>query len=173
MSKSQLNVKEVPLTFQPRVYGKSKFDLSIFWDFLISFIHTFTFRLLPRRSISFALVGATGVILQLSITQILMKNFAMSFESVLPISVLMAATSNYLINNTLTFRAQRLSGVNLLKGLLRFLIVASLPVIANVGLATAFYNTVVENTIWAQMAGIFVVFIWNYVASSRFVWNTP
>ena len=80
--------------------------------------------------------------------------------------------SNYLINNALTFRAQRLKGISLIKGLLKFLLVASLPVIANIGLATAFYNSVYKNTLLAQISGICVVFIWNYVASSRFVWNT-
>ena len=114
-----------------------------------------------------------GVFLQLLSTHIFMLVFDLQFVNVLPISVLLAATSNYLINNSLTFRYQRLKGLALLRGLLKFLLVASLPVLANIGLATAFYNAVARNTIWAQMAGIFVVFIWNYVASSRFVWNTP
>ena len=91
----------------------------------------------------------------------------------MPIAVIFAATSNYLINNALTFRSQRLLGYNLFKGLAKFLLVSSLPVMANIGLATAFYNSVYENTILAQISGICVVFIWNYVASSRFVWNTP
>ena len=84
-----------------------------------------------------------------------------------------AASSNYLINNALTFRFQRLQGLALLQGLLKFLLVASLPVLANVGLASAFYSLVARDTFWAQLAGILVVFVWNYAASSRFVWNTP
>ena len=50
---------------------------------------------------------------------------------------------------------------------------ASLPVLANVGLAAAFYSFVARDTLWAQLAGILVVFVWNYAASSRFVWNSP
>ncbi|MFM7550304.1 MAG: GtrA family protein, partial [Cyanobacteriota bacterium] len=45
--------------------------------------------------------------------------------------------------------------------------------LANVGLASAFYDFVSRDTLWAQLAGILVVFVWNYAASSRFVWNTP
>ncbi|WP_320668357.1 glycosyltransferase family 2 protein [Prochlorococcus sp. MIT 1307] len=172
VSQGQLNVEEVALTFQPRLYGKSKLDLSILWDFLISFLHTSTFRLLPRRAISFAIVGTTGVAIQLVSTQLLLQAFQFNFEEALPISVLLAATSNYLINNSLTFRDKRLGGLSLLRGLLKFLLVASLPVMANIGLATAFYNVIARDTLLAQMAGIFVVFIWNYVASSRFVWHT-
>ena len=102
-----------------------------------------------------------------------MNLFALNFSFALPISVITSATSNYLINNALTFRFQRLKGINLLKGLLKFLLVASLPVFANVGLATAFYAYVSSNAIWAQLAGILLVFVWNYAASSTFVWNSP
>ncbi len=173
ISDGNLLVDEVPIKFQPRNYGSSKLDLAILWDFLISLLHTFTLRFIPRRAISFALVGAFGVVVQLIATQILMLVFQMGFEEALPLSVVIAATSNYLINNALTFRFQRLIGWNLVKGLLKFLLVASLPVLANVGLATTFYNFVTPNTFWAQMSGILVVFVWNYAASSRLVWNTP
>ena len=107
------------------------------------------------------------------INLVLMKIFFLDFEYSLPLSVIVAASSNYLINNALTFRFQRLKGIKLLRGLVKFLIVASLPIIANVGLASAFYKIVESNVILAQLAGIVVVFIWNYAASSKFVWNTP
>ena len=50
---------------------------------------------------------------------------------------------------------------------------ASLPALANIGLATSFYTLVGPHAVWAQLAGIVVVYVWNYAASSRFVWNTP
>ena len=173
LSKGSLKVKEVPLIFKSRFHGKSKLELSVIWDFVISLLHTLTFRVLPRRAISFGLVGLSGVIVQLLATNIIMYLFFFSFERALPISIFIAATSNYLINNALTFRSERLFGNSLFKGLTKFLLVSSLPVIANIGLATAFYNSVYKNTLLAQISGICVVFIWNYVASSKFVWNTP
>jgi len=172
VSKGSLRTAEVPLSFQPRTYGNSKLDLAIFWDFLISILHSLSFRLLPRRAISFGLVGVTGVMVQLMVTQLLMLS-SLGFEQALPFAVVAAASSNYLINNALTFRFQRLKGAALLRGLLKFLLVASLPVLANVGLASAFYSLVARDTLWAQLSGILVVFVWNYAASSRFVWNTP
>ena len=173
VSRGRLRTAEVPLQFQPRSYGRSKLDLAIFWDFLISILHSLSLRLLPRRAISFALVGASGVVVQLLATQLLMQLLGLRFEQALPFAVVTAASSNYLINNALTFRFQRLQGLALLQGLLKFLLVASLPVLANVGLAAAFYSFVARDTLWAQLAGIVVVFVWNYAASSRFVWNTP
>ncbi|MFM7674313.1 MAG: glycosyltransferase [Synechococcus sp.] len=173
VSRGRLRTAEVPLTFQPRSYGASKLDLAVFWDFLISILHSLSFRLLPRRAISFGLVGGSGVLVQLLVTQVLMGGAGLGFKQALPFAVVAAASSNYLINNALTFRFQRLRGVGLLRGLLKFLLVASLPVLANVGLASAFYSFVSRDTFWAQLAGILVVFVWNYAASSRFVWNTP
>ena len=172
VSKGSLRTAEVPLSFQPRSYGSSKLDLAIFWDFLISILHSLSLRLLPRRAISFGLVGVSGVAVQLLVTQLLMLT-GLGFEQALPFAVVAAASSNYLINNALTFRFQRLKGLALLRGLLKFLLVASLPVLANVGLASAFYSLVARDTLWAQLSGILVVFVWNYAASSRFVWNTP
>ena len=173
VSRGCLRTGEVPLSFQPRSYGSSKLDPAIFWDFLISILHSFSFRLLPRRAISFGLVGLSGVTVQLLVNAVLINIGGIAFGISLPIAVVCAASSNYLINNALTFRSSRLKGLNLVSGLFKFLLVASLPVLANIGLASAFYNFVAQNTLWAQLAGILVVFIWNYAASSRFVWNTP
>ncbi|MEI7665584.1 MAG: glycosyltransferase family 2 protein [Synechococcaceae cyanobacterium ELA263] len=173
VSKGQLRVAEIPLSFQPRIHGSSKLDLAIIWDFLISILHSLSLRILPRRAISFGLVGSTGVLVQVLLCQLLTGLGGISFERALPFAVVAAATSNYLINNVLTFRFARLRGFALLRGLLKFLLVSSLPALANVGLAIAFYENVARDSLWAQLAGIIVVFVWNYAASSRFVWNTP
>ena len=173
ISRGRLKVGEIPLIFQPRRHGSSKLDSAILWDFLVSLLHTASLRLLPRRAISFGLVGASGVLVQLITTALLMSLPGLSFQQALPIAVITAASSNYLINNALTFRDRRQRGSRLLRGLLKFLLVASLPALANVGLATSFYTLVNEHAIWAQLAGIVVVYVWNYAASSRFVWNTP
>ena len=173
ISRGRLQVGEIPLSFQPRLHGSSKLDLAILWDFVVSLIHTTTLRLLPRRAISFGLVGASGVVVQLLSTALLMGLFNLAFQQALPVAVITAASSNYLVNNALTFRDRRQSGRQLIQGLLKFLLVASLPALANVGLATSFYTLIQAHALWAQLAGIVVVYVWNYAASSRFVWNSP
>ena len=173
ISKGKLNIKEIHLNFKPRIYGESKLDLPVIWDFILSLVHTLMFRIIPRRAISFGLVGSSGIIVQLCSTSLLMELINLKFEKAIIFGALIAASSNYLINNMLTFRSYKLRKIKLIKGLIKFLGVSSLPILANVGLATTYYNNVSESTFWAQIAGIFVVFIWNYAASSRFVWNTP
>jgi dolichol-phosphate mannosyltransferase len=172
LSHGQLRVAEVPLQFQPRISGESKLDLAVVWDLGVSILHTLLLRSVPRRAISFGLVGVTGIVVQLVMNHLLMA-LGLGFEQALPPAVIVAATSNYLINNVLTFRFQRQKGLALVRGLLKFLVVASLPVLANVGVASAFYSLVSRDTFLAQLVGIVVVFVWNYAASSRFVWNTP
>ena len=173
ISSGKLNIKEIAIDFKSRLHGKSKLDIAILWDFFISLLHTISGKVLPRRAISFALVGISGIFVQLISTEILIKLVGTTFQSALPFSVLIAASTNYLINNSLTFRSRRLKSFELIQGLLKFLLVASLPVIANVGLATSFYKFITPSAFLAQIAGIIVVFIWNYAASSKFVWNTP
>ncbi len=172
VSDGTLDCKEIPLNFLPRKFGESKLDIAIVWDFLISLIHSLSKRLIPRKAISFALVGISGVLVQLSISYSFMWFLGFTFQSVLPIAVVLAATSNYLVNNWLTFRVKRLRNKALFIGLLKFLLVSSLPIFANVGLASSFYKLVSPNTLFSQLAGIIVVFIWNYAASSKLVWNT-
>ena len=171
LSKGNLSVKEVPLIFKERRFGNSKLDIAIVWDFLISIIHNLTLRLLPRRAISFGLVGISGVFVQLFITSFLVEIFLIDFYNALPFAVIFAATSNFIINNQVTFRSDRLRNSALLIGLLKFLFVASLPVIANVGITTAFYKYINKDTFVAQIAGIAIVYAWNYLASSSFVWK--
>lgn len=171
ISRGSLKVKEVPLIFQDRLYGTSKLNLFVIWDFLISLIHTSFKRVFPRRAISFGIIGSFGILVQMFILYFLLWSTSFSFEKVLPIAVVCAATSNYTINNFLTFRINRLVKIRFFVGLLKFLLVSSLPIIANVGLASLFYSQISPNTFLSQIAGIVVVFIWNYAASSKVVWN--
>ena len=75
-----------------------------------------------------------------------------------------AATKDAMDKNKLRNKA-------LFIGLLKFLLVSSLPIIANVGVTNLFYSKFSTNTFFSQLLGIFVVFIWNYAASSKVVWN--
>ena len=171
LSKGKLKATEIPLIFEERIYGDSKLDLPVVWDFVISLIHTFSKRIIPRRAISFALVGFTGVLIQFIIIYFLLGVTNFDFEKILPVGVIFAASSNFAINNLLTFRNNKLIGKNFYFGLFKFLLVSSFPIIANVGVTNLFYSQLSINTFISQLAGILVVFIWNYAASSKVVWN--
>ena len=174
VSEGKFKVGEVPLNFRPRQRGSSKLDQAIVWDWLVSLLHTVTGRIMPRRAIRFALVGLAGMAIHAAIFFIL-RTTGWSFLSSQIVAVVVAASSNYLVNNILTFRARRLRGIALLIGLIKFLMVCSLGLIANIGLSTVIYANMGEESlgIVAVFAGIVVDFIWKYTASSRLVWNVP
>ena len=68
MSRGKLSIGEIPLILNANYRGKTKIELAIIWDFLISILHNSSFRLFPRRAISFGLIGVSGIIVQLSTT---------------------------------------------------------------------------------------------------------
>ena len=171
ISKGKFKVNEIPILFKERLHGISKLDLAVVWDFFISLIHSFIRRIIPRRAVSFALVGSIGVFVQLFTIYFLMAVSSLAFEQLLPLGVIVAASTNFIINNLLTFRTNKLIGKNFFFGLIKFLLVSSLPIIANVGITSLFYSQLSVNTFISQIMGILVVFIWNYAASSKVVWN--
>lgn len=173
ISRGRLTVGEVPLRFQPRISGESKLNLAVVWDLGISILHTLLLRSVPRRAISFALVGATGIATHLLVYFLARQLLGVDFEWAQSFAVITAATTNFLINNILTFRTQQLKGWAILVGLLRFLLVTSMGMVANVGVSSALYHRATEQPLLAMFAGIAVDFVWKYAASSKFVWNTP
>jgi dolichol-phosphate mannosyltransferase len=173
LSGGHLRVAEVPLEFQARISGESKLNLAVVWDLGISILHTLLLRSVPRRALSFALVGATGIVSHLLLFSVAHKWLAFTFEQAQTSAVIGAASTNFLINNLLTFRVQQLKGLALLIGLIRFLLVTSLGMVANVGVSSVIYHQGSGTALMAMFAGIAVDFVWKYAASSRFVWNTP
>ncbi len=173
ISHGHLVVAEMPLRFQPRSAGESKLNVAVIWDLGVSILHTLLLRMVPRRAVSFALVGATGIGIHLLVFGLTLDVLGLSFEQAQVVAVVSAGCSNYLVNNVLTFRSQQLNGISLLFGLIRFLLVTSLGMAANVGVSSAFYRQVSPQPLLALLAGIAVDFVWKYAASSRFVWNTP
>ncbi len=142
------------------------------WHVVVNNIHKRTFQLIPLQMISYGMVGITGVLIQILTTEILMSKYEFLFKEALPIAVIISATSNYLINNYLTFKSNKLKGIRLIKGLIKFLIMATFTILLNILLANYFYNFIINNEILAQIASILIVFILNYVGSSKFVWKS-
>ncbi len=74
------------------------------WDWLVSLVHTATFRLLPRRAVSFGMVGISGMVVHVGLYALL-RSAGVGFFGTQVVAVITAACSNYLINNSLTFAA--------------------------------------------------------------------
>jgi len=160
--------RELPYTFRDRVYGQSKLDSFVVWEYLVLLIDKLVGWLIPVRLVMFAAVGVTGVLVHLVMLRLALSAF--DFATSQAIATATAITSNFIINNFLTYRDRRLRGVKFFIGLLSFFAICGIGAVANVGIANAVFQQ--HYTWWlSALAGIAIGLIWNYAVSSTLTWR--
>jgi dolichol-phosphate mannosyltransferase len=165
-----LRVVEVPYTFGSRVHGESKLDSMVALDFLGLVLAKLTNDVVSLRFLLFALVGSIGLFVHFSALFVALEGFSLPFAEAQACAALLAMTSNFLLNNFLTYRDQRLKGFGIVRGLLLFYLVCSVGLLANVGVAFSVYD---QEPIWwlAGASGALMGVVWNYAMSGLFVWR--
>ncbi|QCI62843.1 glycosyltransferase [Phreatobacter stygius] len=166
---SRPSFAEVPYVFRERVHGESKLDAKVALDYLGFILNKLSGGLIPLRFIFFALVGSTGLVVHM-VSLYLALGAGLQFEWAQTLATFVAMTSNFLINNEITYRDGRLKGSRFLVGLVLFYGVCSLGAFANVGVASWLYAEAAE---WwlAGIAGALMGAVFNYAASSAIVWR--
>src|SRR5713226_5010329 len=169
-ARGDLRVKEIPYTFGSRLHGESKLDSTVALDFLGLVLAKLTGDVVSLRFLLFALVGSTGLVVHLAALFVALEVFGLPFPEAQACGALVAMTSNFILNNFLTYRDQRLKGFAILRGLLLFYLVCSVGLFANVGVAFSVYD---QEPIWwlAGAAGALMGVVWNYAMSGLFVWR--
>jgi dolichol-phosphate mannosyltransferase len=166
-----VKVVETPYVFRKRQAGESKLTALVGLDFLGLVVHHATGGALPIRFALFAAVGASGLIVHLAALKLLVGLYGPpSFGYEQFVATLVAMTSNFLINNEVTYREHRYRGWRKLVGLAYFSLVCSVGAVANVNIASWLYQ---NRPVWwvAGLAGALVGVVWNYAVSSAFVWR--
>ncbi len=160
--------KEIAYVFGQRRHGESKLDAFVVWEYLMLLGEKLSGRYIPARFISFAVIGGTGVLVHFTTLYLALK--FVSFPVAQGLATFVAMTSNFALNNMLTYRDQRLRGRRFAVGLLSFYAVCSLGAVANVGIASAAFAD--HYTWWASgLAGAAVGVVWNYAVSSVVTWR--
>jgi dolichol-phosphate mannosyltransferase len=169
-ARGSLRIKEIPYTFGSRLHGESKLDSMVALDFLGLVLAKLTGDVVSLRFLLFAMVGSLGLLVHLVALFVALEVFDVPFPEAQACGALMAMTSNFLLNNFLTYRDQRLQGFGILRGLLLFYLVCSVGLVANVGVAFSVYD---QEPIWwlAGAAGALMGVVWNYAMSGLFVWR--
>jgi dolichol-phosphate mannosyltransferase len=141
------------------------------WEFALLLIDKTVGRYIPTRFVSFALVGGTGVCVHLVALTVLYRFMHIPFLPSQTAATFTAITSNFLLNNALTYHDQRLMGRRLILGWLSFNMVCATGAAANVGIASWMFT---NKSTWliSALAGIAVGVVWNYAMSSIFTWRT-
>lgn len=164
-------IREFPLQFAERREGESKLDRAVAFDFLVGLYERWLGQVIPTRYALFGTVGAIGVVVHMAVLALLYALLGGSFVLGQTIAVLAAMSFNFWLNNTLTYRDQRLKGwAALLRGWLSFCVTCAVGAFANVAVASLLQARGVHWAL-AAMAGILIGSVWNYALSSRFVWG--
>ncbi len=169
-SKGTWNVVEVPYTFRERQHGESKMDSAVTLEFLGLLASRLTGGLMPIRFVLFIMVGLSGVFVQLAAVWLALLIIP-SFAIAQTFGVFIAMTSNFLLNNALTYRDRKLTGRAMLRGVLSFYAVCSVGAIANVGVAELIFR-LFPYWAFASIIGAIVGAFWNFLASSLVTWRT-
>jgi dolichol-phosphate mannosyltransferase len=169
-AKGELRIQEIPYSFGARLHGESKLDSMVALDFLGLVLAKLTHDVVSLRFLLFAMVGSIGVFVHFATLYIVLKGFGQPFAVAQGCGALLAMTSNFVLNNFLTYRDQRLRGFAILRGLLLFYLVCGVGLAANVGVAFSVYA---QEPIWwlAGAAGALMGVVWNYAMSGLFVWR--
>ncbi len=163
-----LKHKELPYEFRPRLHGESKVDAMVLFEYLVMMLEKTIGRYIPVRFLLFCLVGGTGVLVHLAALFPIRE--AVAFPVAQGIAALVSMTSNFLLNNVLTYRDVRLRGRRLVTGLLSFYAVCSIGFLANVSFAEMLYER--GHPWWiAGAAGVLIGCVWNFGASAIFTWK--
>jgi dolichol-phosphate mannosyltransferase len=170
-SRGGLRIVETPYVFRKRQAGESKLSPLVGLDFLGLVAHHATGGVLPIRFVLFASIGAIGlgVHFLVLLTLIGWLGLAGFVESQI-VATLVAMASNFLLNNEITYRANRYRGVGLIAGFVQFAVLCSVGALANIDIASSLFA---EQRVWwvAGLSGALIGVVWNYAASSTIVWR--
>jgi dolichol-phosphate mannosyltransferase len=169
-SPKRQRISELPFTFRIRQHGESKIDSLVLLEYGFLLIDKFTGGYVPARFVLFSIVGLSGVFVHFMMLLATYKTNLLTFEVAQGVATMTAMTTNFMFNNTLTYRDKRLRGTKFLTGLLSFYAVCTVGIVGNVGIARYLFLNAYG---WwlAAIAGILVGSVWNYAASAAVTWR--
>jgi dolichol-phosphate mannosyltransferase len=162
-------VIEVPYHFHARTAGESKLDVLVLLQFAALLLDKVLHGVLPLRFVSFAAVGGVGIVVNLAVLN-LARAAGLDFGSAVVVATLGAMGANFVLNNSITYRDQRLRGPRLWRGLAMFMLVCGIGNVANVGVARMLYF---GHAGWTPAAalGAAIGVVWNFAVSNTLVWR--
>lgn len=161
---------ELRTALRARAGGSSKLDARVVLDLAALLVEKRSGGLIPCRFTLFALVGSTGVVVHLVVLGLVQAWGSLPFWTAQAAAILSAMTSNFFLNNALTFRDLRLTGRAAIVGLATFYLACLGGAMLNeaIGMAADRFGS---HWAVAGAAGALVAAIWNYWSSTRATWR--
>ncbi len=169
-ARGSLRIAELPYVFRERQHGESKLDSRVVLDFFALVLSKLTHDAVSFRFLMYCLVGLTGVGIHMAALTVAVDLAGLGFGAAQTAATLTAIAWNFVLNNAVTYRDQRLAGFAVVTGLLRFEVICAVGAISNIGVATWIYGF--DPRWWlAGLAGAVMGAAWNYIVSAAFVWH--
>ncbi|MDR2694893.1 MAG: glycosyltransferase family 2 protein [Deltaproteobacteria bacterium] len=164
-------VREFPYVFRERIAGSTKLSCAVMADFAWLLLTRSLSRLAYAQFAMFCIVGLVGVGVHLAVLFLLHRQLGLSFLPGQGIATLCAMTSNYLLNNRVTFGEQSLREVKaFLAGYGKFAAACAVGAFANIASAE-FLQT--RGVFWwpAACVGIVMGAFINYFFARFVIWK--
>jgi dolichol-phosphate mannosyltransferase len=171
-SSRRRDIAEVPYVFKARKFGESKLDARVGFDFLVSVYDLKFGRVLSRRFVKYALVGLSGVAVNLAVLNLAVTVFALPNRTALLSAILVAMVSNFFLNNRFTFpdsedRGRLFAAFRMAV----FISICAVGCFINYSVATFLSEHHQVPILYADLIGIAIGTVWNYFGSSTCVWR--
>lgn len=171
-AKQPLKFRDIPYEFRTRQAGDSKMDAKVLLEFGELLIDKLIGHVVPAKFVLFSIVGSLGVLVHVIVLTLLYQWLGIGFGVSQTLATLTAMTSNFALNNVLTYHDRRLSGWSWFRGWITFALASSVGIVANVGVASILLGQYGIQWLLSALAGILVGLLWNYVLTSMFTWRT-
>jgi len=168
---------EIPFTFSPRIHGESKLSAKVQIEFLEYLYDVSIGKYIPLMFVKYCLVGSLGVAVHVSAfllisnalksgADITFKGFSFSVIGATEVAIIF----NFWLNNIWTFARERLRGIHMLIGFLKFNGACLFGALANYAVSAFLYSNGTAQ-LMAVIIGAFTGVIWNYTMNRLFTWK--
>jgi dolichol-phosphate mannosyltransferase len=167
-------IRESGYVFQERTHGESKVNRAQYFDYLR---HIFRLRvsLLPiKRFARFALVGLSGVAVDMGLFYLLRGVFGLGLTRSAALSAEVAIINNFIWNELWTFGdIARGQGTNpqRLRRFMKFNLICLFGLLLNLAILNTLYNVFGINEYYAKVIAIAIVTSWNFWINLNLSWR--
>ncbi|SBW08696.1 Dolichyl-phosphate beta-D-mannosyltransferase [uncultured delta proteobacterium] len=165
-----IRIQEVPYTFSTRQLGDSKLRYNVMVDFLWLLAAKAFGRIVYTEFVLFCFVGLSGVLVHLATVSALYKLLGFSFLISQSVATYTAMTTNYFLNNTLTFKERKLKGFPFVTGYVKFLLACSLGAFINIAVADYLVSLGLY-WLFAALIGTVLSAIFNFFLAKFTIWR--
>lgn len=170
-SRRPVQFMELPYRFRTRLHGESKLDILTGIEYLQLLLDKTVGDFIPPKYVMFSLVGSAGAMLYLALFWVLLDRVNLPFREVQAIATLVTMVANFFLNNTVTYREQRLKGARIWAGLLTFCAACSIGAVITVRVAGLAAES---GAPWylGGLCGLAISSVWNYGVTRLITWRT-